>query len=70
MEKKFNIDQMISEAMKRVARHIEMNANSLQSAYASKANARLVNDSLFGGPFGLNRSRVSQLADRAILGWL
>ena len=70
MEKKINIDQMISEAMKRVSHHIEMNANTLQSTYASKANARLVNDSLFGGPLGLNRSRVAILADKADLGWL
>ena len=73
METKFNmirVERAFEVAMARVNHHVEMYANSLQSAYASKAHARLVNDDLFGGPLGLNRSRAAKLADRAILGWL
>ena len=68
--KKFNLDGMIAEAMIRINRHIEANANTLQSTAASLAHSRLTLDSLFGGPYGLNRSRAAILADKAILGWL
>lgn len=68
--KKFNLNGIIAEAMNRINRHIEANANSLESSYASEAHNRLTNDRLFGGPYGLNRSRAAVLADLAILGWL